>query len=74
MPTKRKKTPYDTSPEWKEYHAKYLKEHYKFISIRVSPEKRDQIAEAAKRHDMSIAQYVVTAAEEYESNHPVEKN
>lgn len=73
MPTKRKRSAFDTSPDGVGYRNAYNKEHYKRITLYTSPEKKDEITAAAEKRGLSVAKYLLTSAEEYENNHPIEK-
>lgn len=50
-------------------NAKYTKNHYKNISIKIKPEEAETIRSAASLYNMSIAQYIIRA-----SNYITENN
>ena len=47
-------------------NAKYTKAHYKNISIKIKPEQAEAIRAKARAYNISIAQLIVKAVNEYE--------
>lgn len=50
-------------------NAKYTKNHYKNISIKIKPEDAEMIRNTASLYNMSIAQYIIKA-----SNYIIDNN